>query len=41
MREGEPDTPLWQRLGWMIAIWAASILVLGTIAFVLRLWLKN
>lgn len=40
MREGEPGTPLWQRLGWMTALWAASILALGCVAYMLRLWLK-
>jgi hypothetical protein len=37
----EPDErPLWQRLGWMFAIWLASITVLGLVASVIRFWLK-
>lgn len=31
--------PLWQRLGWMVAIWVASVALLGAVAWVLRLWL--
>jgi len=32
--------PLWKRLAWMIAIWAASVLALGVVSLLLRLWLK-
>ncbi|HAL90889.1 MAG: DUF2474 domain-containing protein [Qipengyuania citrea] len=39
---GQPeDRPLWQRLGWMAAIWLASVAVLGTVAFLIRTWLKS
>lgn len=30
----------WSRLAWFLAIYAASILGLGVVAFALRLWLK-
>jgi hypothetical protein len=31
--------PLWQRLLWLVAIWAASVAALGIVAGVLRFWL--
>lgn len=30
------DSPLLKRLGWMIAIWAGSVLTLGAVAWVIR-----
>ncbi|KPP91167.1 DUF2474 domain-containing protein [Erythrobacter sp. HL-111] len=33
------EKPLWERLGWMAAIWGASVAVLGVVAYVLRLWI--
>ncbi len=32
---------IWKRLGWMIVIWAASVMSLGAVAFLLRLILKT
>lgn len=32
--------PLWKRLAWMAAIWAGSVVALGVVATVIRLWLK-
>lgn len=28
--------PLWKRLGWMVAIWAASVAVLAVVATAIR-----
>jgi hypothetical protein len=35
----ETHAPLWKRLAWMAAIWAASVVALGLVAGVIRLWL--
>ena len=35
----ETPSPLWKRLAWMAAIWAASVVVLGTVAGLIRWWL--
>ncbi|MFC2254479.1 DUF2474 domain-containing protein [Labrys portucalensis] len=34
-----PHAPFWKRFAWMVAIWAASIATLGTVAAVIRLCL--
>lgn len=34
---GEPSSPLWKRLAWMAAIWAASVAALGLVAGIIRL----
>lgn len=39
--EGEGQRPLWRRLLWLIAIWAASVAVLGLVAGVIRYWLGS
>jgi hypothetical protein len=32
--------PLWKRLAWMAGIWTASVLALGVLAEIVRLWLR-
>jgi hypothetical protein len=34
------DAPLWKRLAWMAAIWAASVAALGIVAMLLKIWLR-
>jgi hypothetical protein len=39
--ELDKPTPFWQRLAWMIGIWAASIFALALCAEAIRLWLGS
>ena len=32
--------PLWQRLGWLVLIWAGSVLALGAVSYLLRLFMQ-
>ena len=31
--------PLWKRLAWFAGLWAAGVAVVGTVAYLIRLWL--
>ena len=31
--------PTWRRLAWFVGLWAASVAVLGAVAWLLRLWI--
>ena len=37
--EEAEQRPLWQRIAWLVVIWAASVAALGVVAYILRLWL--
>ena len=32
--------PLWQRLGWLVLIWAGSVLALGALSYLLRTFMQ-
>jgi len=40
MHETLEKKPLWQRLGWLLVIWAASVLALGVVSYLLRLFMQ-
>lgn len=37
--EVEVRKPLWQRLGWLVLIWCASVATLGVAAWLMRLFM--
>jgi hypothetical protein len=37
---GDAPAGRWRRLGWFVALWGAGVAVVGTVGFVLRLWLR-
>lgn len=39
MATTEEAGPLWKRAAWFLGLWVAGVAALGTVAFVLRLWL--
>lgn len=32
--------PLWQRVVWMVTIWIASVVAVGFVSGLIRLWLR-
>lgn len=40
MTDAEENKPLWQRLGWLVVIWTASVLALGAVSYLLRLFMQ-
>ena len=39
MQPSNPSGPLWKRLLWFVGLWAAGVAVVGTVAYILRLWI--
>ncbi|WP_138104589.1 DUF2474 family protein [Parasphingorhabdus sp.] len=35
------ETPLPKRLIWMLAYWSMGVLAIGTVGFLIRLWIKT
>lgn len=31
--------PFWKRLAWFVGLWLAGVAVVGSVAYILRLWL--
>ena len=31
--------PWWKRLAWFVALWAAGVLVVGSVAYLIRWWI--
>ena len=40
MPDQQEKKPLWQRLGWLLLIWSASVLALELVAGLLRLFMQ-
>jgi hypothetical protein len=32
--------PWWKRLGWFVALWAGGVLAVGSVAYLIRWWIK-
>ena len=41
MRAADRESPRswWKRIGWFVGLWAASVAVIGAVAYLLRLWI--
>ena len=35
----EERAPVWLRLGWFVLLWAGGVLAVGTVGYIIRLWL--
>lgn len=36
---GTPPGPLWKRLAWFVGLWLAGLAAVGSLAWLLRLWI--
>jgi len=36
---GDTPGPLWQRLLWFVALWAAGVVTVGALAYAIRFWI--
>lgn len=32
--------PVWKRLAWFVGLWAAGVVAVGSVAYLIRWWLK-
>lgn len=39
VRPGEARGPLWKKWAWFAGLWAAGVLVVGSLGYLLRWWL--
>ena len=37
--EGPGPGRWWKRLGWFVALWAAGVLAVGSVAYAIRWWI--
>jgi len=35
----ELTSPLWKRLAWFVALWAAGVATVGAVAYFIRFWI--
>ena len=40
MNDKPENKPLWQRLAWLLALWTGSVLALGAVVWLLRLFMQ-
>ena len=40
MKDIPEKKPLWQRLAWLLALWAGSVLALSAVVWLLRLFMQ-